>query len=108
MAPSVLLNRKLNAFADAGFGTLAQNRIAEYRVITLGDVIERDGVVKCHGLMIGRRCEEIRRVCRSALAAEARAAATAVDAALRFQVLLTEAATHHFDYIRLTPPTEFP
>ena len=50
----------------------------------------------------------IRRVCRSTLSPDAHASVTAVDAALWFQVLLTAISTRHFDYKRLTPPTEFP
>lgn len=67
-----------------------------------------DGVIKRHGLMMCHRCAKIHRVCRSTLAAEASDAATAVDVALWFQVLLTDSFTREFDYMRLAPPTGFP
>ena len=95
-------------FTDAGFGTLVKNHSAESHVVILGDVIERDGAIRCHGVLLGHRCAKIHRVCRPTQAAEAHAAATAADVALWFQVLLTELFTHDFDYKRLTPPTEFP
>ena len=95
-------------FTDAGFGTLVKNHSAESHVVILGDVIERDGVIRCHGVLLDHRCAKIHRVCRPTQAAEAHAAATAADVALWFQVLLTELFTHDFDYKRLTPPTEFP
>ena len=106
--PSDLLHWKLFMFTDAGFGTLIKNHSIESHVIVLGDVIGRDGVIQCHGLLLDHRCAKIHRVCRSTLAAEAHAAVTAVDVALWFQVLLTEIFTHHFDYQLLTPPTHFP
>ena len=104
----MLLGWELFVFTDAGFGTLVQNQSVESHVVLLGGVIERGGIIKCHGLMLGRRCAKIRRVCRSTLAAEARGAVTAVDVALWFHVILTEIFTHDFYYKRLTPPTEFP
>ena len=70
--------------------------------------MNRDGVIQCHGLLLDHRCAKIHRVCRSTLAAEAHAAVTAVDVALRTQVLLTEIFTGKYDHTRLTPPTEFP
>ena len=106
--PSSLLNWKLFVFTDAGFGTLSKNHSVESHVVILGDVISRDGVIKCHGVMLDHRCAKIHRVCRSTLAAEAHAAVTAVDVALWFQVLLIEIFTQKFDYRRLTPPTDFP
>ena len=105
---SQFLNWKLFVFTDAGFGTLVKNHSIESHVVVLGDVIDRDGIIKCHGLLLGHRCAKIHRVCRSTLAAEAHAAVSAVDVALWFQVLLTEIFTHNFDYRKLTPPTEFP
>ena len=77
-------------------------------MVILGEVIGRDGIIKCHGVMLDHRCAKIHRVCRPTLAAEAHAAVTAVDAALRFQVLLIEISTRKFEYRRLTPPTDFP
>ena len=85
-----------------------QNHSVESHVVILGDLIDRGGIIKCHGLMLDRRCAKIHRVFRSTLAAEAHAAVAAVDVALRFQVLLTEIFTHQFNYQRLTPPTNFP
>ena len=107
-SPSNLLNWKLFVFTDAGFGAFVKSHSAESHVVILGDVIERDGVIKCHGLMLDHRCAKIHRVCRSTLSDEANAAVTAVDVALWFQVLLTEIFRHQFEYKRLTPPTEFP
>ena len=108
LAPSMFLGWKLFVFTDAGFGTLVRNRSSESHVIILGDVIERDGIVKCPGLTMGRRCAKMHRVCMSTLADEANAAVTAVGVALWFQVLLAEIFTHHFDYKRRAPPNEFP
>ena len=106
--PSELLNWKLLVFTDAGFGTLVQNHIVESHVVILGDVIERGGITKCHGLMLDHRRAKIHRARRSTMAAESHAAVTAVEVALRFRVLLAGIFTHHFDYKRLTHPTEFP
>ena len=85
-----------------------KNHSVESHVVVLGGVIGRDGIIKCHGAMLGHRCAKIHRVRRSTLAAEAHAAVTALDVALWVQVLLTEIFTRHLDYQRLTPPTEFP
>ena len=108
LTPSVISGREFLAFADTGFGTLAQNRIAECQVAIWGDVVERDCVIKCHGLMRDRRCAKIHRVCRPTFPAAAHAAVAAADAALGFQAILTVISTHHFDYKRITRPTEFP
>ena len=106
--PADFLNWKLFVFTDAGFGALVKNHSVESHVVALGDVINRDGTIKCHGLLLDHRCAKIHRVCRPTLSAEAHAAVTAVDVALWFQVLLTEIFSRKFDYQRLTPPTEFP
>ena len=106
--PNDLLNWELFVFTDAGFGTLVKNHSVESRVVVLGDVIARDGILTCHGLLLDHRCAKIHRVCRSTLSAETHAAVSAVDVALWFQVLLIEIFTHRFEYQRLTPPTFFP
>ena len=103
-----MTNWKLIVFTDAGFATLAGSHSIESHVIILGDVIDRDGSIQCHGMLLDHRCAKLHRVCRSTLAAEAHAAVTAVDVALWMQVLLIELFTGRFDYARLTPPTEFP
>ena len=105
---SDLLNWKLFAFTDSGFGTLVKNHSVESHVVILGDVIARDGEIDCHGLLVDHRCAKIHRVCRSTLSDESQAAATAVDVALWFQILLIEICTHRFEYQKLTPPTFFP
>ena len=51
MDSSQFLNWELFAFTDAGFGAQVKNRSAESHVVILGDVIERDGIIKCHCLM---------------------------------------------------------
>ena len=106
--PSMLASWKLFIFTDAGFGTLLQNHSVESHVVILGDVVERGGVGKCHGLMLDHRCAKIRRVCRCAFSADAHGTVTAVDAALWLQLIPTEISTRNFDYKRLTPPNEFP
>ena len=103
-----MMQWKLIVFTDAGFGTLTKNHSIESHVLVLGDVLERDGLIQCHGLMLDHRCAKIHRVCRSTLSAEAHAAVTAVDAALWTQVLMTEVFTGRYEHARLTPPTEFP
>ena len=103
-----LKNWKLIVFTDAGFGTLTQNHSVESHVVILGDVLSRDGIIQCHGMLLDHRCAKIHRVCRSTLAAEAHAAVSAVDVALWTQVLLTEIFSGKYEYARLTPPTEFP
>ena len=108
MDPSSFLSWELFVFADAGFGTLLQNHTVESRVIILGDVIGRGGILKCYCLTLGHRCAKIPRVRRPTLSAGTHAAVTAVDVSLRRQVLLTEIFTREFNYRRLTHPTEFP
>ena len=103
-----MIQWKLIVFTDAGFGTLTKNHSIESHVLVLGDVLERDGLIQCHGLMLDHRCAKIHRVCRSTLSAEAHAAVTAVDAALWTQVLMIEIFTGRYEHTRLTPPTEFP
>ena len=108
MNPTMFLGWELFVFTDAGFWTLVQNRSVESHISILCDVIDRGGIIRRHGLLSDHRCDKIHRVCRSTLAAEANAAATSVDVALLFQVLITDAPAQTFDYKRLTPPTEFP
>ena len=103
-----MMQWKLIVFTDAGFGTLSKNHSIESHVLIFGDVLSRDGMIQCHGLLLDHRCAKIHRVCRSTLSAEAHAAVTAVDVALWTQVLLTEIFTGKYDHARLTPPTEFP
>ena len=56
---------------------------------------------------MGHRCAKIHRARRSTLADESHDDVTAIDVALRFQVLMAVIFTHRFDYKRMTPPTEF-
>ena len=93
---------------DQQFAQNVKNRSVESHVVILGDVIDRDGVLRCHGLLINHRRAKIRRVRRSTLDAEAHAPVSAVGAALRFQLLLIELCTHRFEHHRLTHPTFFP
>ena len=103
-----MLNWKLIVFTDAGFATLAKSHSIESHVVVFCDVVARDGMIHCHGMLLDHRCAKLHRVCRSTLAAEAHAAVTAADVALWVQILLIDVFTGKFDYTRLTPPTDFP
>ena len=101
-------SRRVVCFADAGFSALAGSHSIEGSVTILGKVINRYGVVRCHGYLIDRRCAKIQMVCKSSLAAEAHASATAADQALWLQVYLAEIFTGSYQISQITPPTEYP
>ena len=105
---SQFARRRLIVPTDAGVGPLAQSHSAEGAAAVLDQVADRDGVIHFHGYMIDRRCAEIQRACKSSLAAEAHAALTAADQALRFQVSPTGIVTWKYDITAISPPAVYP
>ena len=103
-----LLKAKIISFTDAGFASLEGSRSIEGTFLVLGQVLARDGIIKCIGHLLGHRCAKIHRVCKSSLAAEAHAAVAACDQALWIQMPLIEIATGNYDIRRYCPPTDYP
>ena len=79
------------------FGSPQDPHIVDGVSIVLGKSIGRYGPIQCHVFLLGLRCAEIRRVIRSSLAVECRAAISDADRALRMQMLLTDLVTGKYD-----------
>ena len=103
-----LVNWRIIAFTAAGFGSMPNHFSVESNFLVIGRVLKRDGVVLCHGGLLGHRCAKIHRVCKSSLSDEAHATITALDWSLWFHVLLIELFANHFDIRQICPPTSFP
>ena len=105
---NALTQFRIVCFTDAGFATLHDEHSIESNVTIFGKVLYRDGAIHCQGFLLGHRCAKIQRVCRSPLSDECRAAVTAGDYALRYQILLIELLTHRYQIRKLRPPTNCP
>ena len=103
-----LKNYRIISFTYAGFASLEGDRSGDSNLLVFGRALFRAGAIRCHGYLIDHKCGKIQRVCRSSLASECRAAVTAGDYALRYQVLLIGIFTRSYQIRRLCHPADFP
>ena len=99
---------RIVCFTDAGFPTVHDGGSIESNFTVFGKAMYRDGVIRCHGFTLGRRCAKIHRAIRSSLSAECHASATAGDYALRYQILLVWLLTRRYRIRKLPHPAKFP
>ena len=103
-----LLGYRIVSFDDAGFASLEGEHSIEANAIISGRSLFREGVIRCHGYLLGHRCAKIQRVCISSLSAEFHAAVKAGNYSLLYQILSNEIFTHVRQIRQLCPPADYP
>ena len=93
-------------FSDAGSGALADSHAFGRSVAVIYEVMSRDGVISCHGSLVGHSCAMTHRVCKSPMATEFRTALVDADQAPRAKTMMSEILPGHYYAQRISPSTQ--